>query len=200
MNTRRIVWSIVGLLSVSVTALGGPVTVFTDLEAFRAAAGPLVEIDFTTLPDGSPAPLFVPVQVTPEFNYPDFGVTFSSHEPELLLMGHVQGGATLFAVSKSGIRNWIEADFEPPVYAVAVNTGAVLSVFDLDSNLLAQSPSAGFIGFVSDTPIGLGMIDNNSNGAAITSILFQPVPEPATLLLLGAGAFFVARRRWAHKT
>lgn len=203
MNARRIALSIVGLLLLSVSARAGPVTVFTDSEAFRAAAGPLMEIDFSTLPDGTPSPNFMPIEITPEFNYDHLGVRFSSAAPSLFIVGNVTHD--LLAVSKSGIRNWIEADFEPQVFAIGFTDGAVfgplLSIFDADDQLLAESRSInGFIGMISDDPIDLAVIDENSNGVAITSILFQPVPEPVTLVLLGAGAYFMVRRSRAHKT
>jgi hypothetical protein len=169
---------------------------YTDIDEFRAAAGPLVEIDFTILPNGSPAPVNVPFDVTPEFNYTDWGVTFSSPVPDLRMLSSGEEGGTLSAVShKSGIRSWIEAEFAPPVLAVGVTTRSPFFVYDMNGVLLAQATSPGFIGFTSDIPIALGVIDRNSNGANITSILFHPIPEPVTLLLLGAGALVVVARR-----
>ncbi|MGB2985565.1 MAG: PEP-CTERM sorting domain-containing protein [Phycisphaerae bacterium] len=199
MRFTRIMLSTVVAMSLVAAARAGPVTTFTDLDEFRAAAGSLVEIDFSLSPDGSPSPLDAPIQITPEFNYTDFGVTFSSHEPELRLIGHSEGGGTLFAISESGTRNWIEAQFDPLVYAVAITTGgAVFSIYGAQGERLAESVfESRFVGFTSDVPIDLAVIDGNSNGVNITGMLFRPVPEPVTLLLLGAGALVVARRRKA---
>lgn len=172
------------------------VVAFTDIDEFRAVAGPLVEIDFAVLPDGSPPRGSGEVEITPDFNYTDRGVTFSSPQPILKLLFNPDA-RTLLAGSPSEIRNWIEAEFDPLVIAVGVATIDTLSVYSVDGVLLAESPSAGFVGFASESPIHLAVVDTGSNGAAITSILFEPVPEPVTIILLGAGAFAVVRRRSA---
>jgi hypothetical protein len=170
------------------------VVTYHDIDAFREAAGDLVEIDFDTLPDGSPSPDFTTVDLTPEFNYTDWGVTFSSPVPRLYIVGST--GHALVAISnKSSIRNWIEADFEPPVYALGVMTLAPVAIFGLDNSFLGEFGSAGFIGMISEEPIDLAVIDTNDDGVNVSGFLFRPVPEPASLLLLIAGAFAVARRR-----
>lgn len=189
---------IIAVLLTITKSLDAGVVTFTDINAFRAAAGSLTEIDFTITPDGSPTPLDTPIALTPEFNFTDWGVTFLSPVPELRMMASSSGGGMLFAVSqKSSIRDWIIAEFEPSAFAIGITTSwGILSVFDADSALLAEVPSVdGFAGVVSDTPVAYAIIDRNDNGVSISSLLFQPVPEPATLLLMVAGAWIVARRR-----
>lgn len=186
----------------AVPASGGVVS-YTNIDEFRAAAGDLVEIDFTVLPNGLPSADFGQTDLTPEFNYTDWGVTFSSPVPRLTILAN-QSGASLGAVSnKSSIRNWIEAEFDPPVFAIGFTTGGVfgpyLSVFDANRGLVGESRAInGFLGIVSDVPIDLAIIDENSNGVSIGSILFQPVPEPAAWLLLGAGAWLTFFPPWRH--
>ncbi len=197
MNERHLVYAMVGLLSLAlcVPAQAG-VVVFTDIDEFRAAAGPLVEIDFNTLPDGSPSPLHEIVDITPEFNYTNLGVTFSSPGPLLYVFRSIDG-ASLAASTDSSGHTWLEAEFDPHVFAVGVTIpgGNNLTVFDIQRELLGEVSGGGFLGLISDVSIDLAILDRNTAGVVITSILIQPVPEPATLFLLSAGILLFARRR-----
>ncbi len=62
MNLRRIMLSAVGILCVCITARAGPVTTFTDLDAFLETAGVVVEL----VPD-NPGPYFGGESVTVDF-------------------------------------------------------------------------------------------------------------------------------------
>jgi hypothetical protein len=175
------------------------VQVYFDIDEFRAAAaevgtGVVHEIDFGILPDGTPAPTGgASVQITPDFNYTVHGVTFSSHQPELIVLGHASGGGTLLANSESGIRNWIEVTFSPQVFAVAITAGPpIFTIFDGKGRVLAESVfESEFVGFVSEVPVGIARVDQNSNSASMSRMLFQPIPEPATILMIVLGGVFV---------
>lgn len=121
MSERYLVHTIVGLIFLALAAPArAGVVVFTDIDEFRAAAGPLVEIDFNMLPDGVPSPDFVGVDITPEFNYTEMGVTFSSPVGNLRVVG--SGDHDLLASAQSKFHTWIEAEFEPLTYAIGMNT------------------------------------------------------------------------------
>ncbi len=111
---------------------------YTDVDAFRAAAGNVNEIDFELLPDGSPS--VDETFITPEFNYTDQGVTFSSPFPELF----VAGSPGIFELGAhfpdtSG-RNWIIADLVTPAWAVGIffPGGTTLSIFDVNQDLIGS--------------------------------------------------------------
>ncbi len=191
--------AVLGLLLFATQARAGFVT-YTDVDEFRAAAGNVNEIDFELLPDGSPS--VNETFITPEFNYADQGVTFSSPFPELF----VAGSPGIFELGAhfpdtSG-RNWIIADLVTPATAVGIffpgNT--TLSVFDSDDLLIGSASLAGtgagnFLGIVSDIPIARAIEDRGASFSTMESFLFTPVPEPTTLLLLVAGAVGILARR-----
>lgn len=173
---------------------------FTDLDAFLAAAGDVHEIDFETLPDGTPS--FSGALITPEFNYTDQGVTFSSPFPTL----SVEGSPGFFALGSqfpdTTQRNWIIANLVTPATAVGIffPGDTTLSVYDgndlLIGNVSLSGGGAGlFLGIVSDVPIFSAIEDRGASGETMESFLFTPVPEPATLLLVTAGVRVVLRRR-----
>lgn len=198
--TRHIVLPVVVCVSAlaAVNARAG-IVVFDNIDEFRAAAGPLVEIDFSVLPDGTPTPSSGQFPLTPDFNYSDWGVTFSSPRADLHVLGHPDG-SSLVAISKSSLRNWIDVGLSPDVFAVAFKDASVfgpyLSIYDGDDMLLSEVRAMnGFIGIVSDVPIHLARIDDHSNVAAIGTLLFHPVPEPNTLALLIIGALGFAKRK-----
>jgi hypothetical protein len=199
MNAGRIAWSIVGLLSVCSAARGGAVTVFTDLEAFRAAAGDVHEIDFETLPDGSPS--YFGALITPEFNYAEQGVEFSPKEPLLFISGNPISGFHLTAGSfeSGGPRNWMVAELVAPAYAVGIiyPGDSYLTLYTPDGSFLDTWVFGGsgsrFLGVVSDVPIGTAVIDRMGNSATVESFFYTPVPEPATLTFLAIGAFALLR-------
>jgi hypothetical protein len=179
----------------------GPVTTFTDLEAFLAAAGDVQEIDFETLPDGTPS--VANTLITPEFNYTDQGVTFSSPFP-VLRIGNPHRGLFDLEVfhQDSNARNWIIADFVTPAFAVGIvfPGGTTLSAFDADEQLIvsvsgSHSGAGWFLGVVSDVPIASITQDRGSSYDIMQSFLFTPVPEPGTLLLFAVGLGALMRRR-----
>ncbi len=204
MSPRRIMLSAVGILCVCITVRAGPVTVFTDLDAFLEAAGDVREIDFETLPDGSPS--FSNAEITPEFNYTDQGAEFFSPAPWLFTTGHPETGFNLKAGNihgSGGPRNWIIAELVEPALAVGIlfPGSTRLTIFGAaDQELIATGDFGGgglgrFAGFVSEIPIGFATVDRGIEAESIESFLFVPVPEPATLLLVASGSVILLRRR-----
>ncbi len=199
MRAHAIVWGAVVGLTLSATARAGFVT-YTDVDEFRAAAGNVHEINFELLPDGSPS--VDGTLITPDFNYTDQGVTFSSPFPRL----SVEGSPGFFVLDSqladSSGRNWLIADLVTPATAVGIffPGHTTLSVFDSDDLLIGDASLVGtgggnFLGIVSDIPIARAIEDRGASGESMESFLFAPIPEPTTLLLLGAGAVGVLARR-----
>ncbi|MGB2985563.1 MAG: PEP-CTERM sorting domain-containing protein [Phycisphaerae bacterium] len=204
MRFTRIVLSTVVGVSLAGNASADVVT-FTDLDAFLEAAGDVQEIDFETLPDGTPSVRFTPI--TLEFNYTDQGVTFSSPLPTLQINMLGGGDFYLTTLTDTGLRNWIIADFVTPACAVGIifPGGTTLSGFDGDGQLIASVSGGGsggghFLGIVSDVPIVTATGDRGSSGDAWQSFFFAPVPEPGTFLLVGAGAVALLRRRRSSRS
>ncbi len=197
---QRLAKSIV--LGLAVTAAGrveAGVVTYTDIDAFLAAADDAREIDFETLPDGSPS--VSGTEITPEFNYTGQGVTFSSAAPPLriLLTGEL---FYLTAGIASEPRNWIIADLVTPAWAVGVAFpgSTTLSVFDTKEHLLGSIDHGGsgvgfFAGIVSDEPIAFATADSGTSGEVIGSFLFTPVPEPTTLVMVGVCTVILFLRR-----
>ena len=145
-------------------AEAGVVQTFTDRDAFLAAAGNVREIDFETLPNGNPS--FSGALITPEFNYTNQGVTFSSPFPELRINGSPGGFSLLSINHDTGARNWLIADFVIPAVAVGIvfSGHTTLSAFDGNERLLASifggAPGGGhFLGIVSSIPIDIAIGD-----------------------------------------
>ena len=186
-----------------VHAGGGVQTFVEDFEGFVEAAGPgLLEIDFETLPDGSPSEGGTPI--TKDFNYTEQGVFFWPPVPDLFVGGNEVNGFSLRADSELGIETtWITADLVVPAFAVGTffPGDTTLSVFDQDGNLIVTESFFGggpghFIGIVSDTPIAFSINESFTNIEGISSYLFVPVPEPGTVVLLAlASAALCCRRR-----
>ena len=179
------------------SARAGIVT-FTDLDAFLAAAGDVHEINFETFPNGSPS--VGGTYLTPEFNYTDQGVTFSSPNDAPAIVGG-DGYFILRVGGPSEQRNWIIMDFTTPAFAVGIvyPGGTELSVFDANGNLIGSAVDPGpgterFLGFLSDQPITRAIADRGGSTEVIDSFLFTPVPEPGTALLLAVGAAALLRR------
>jgi hypothetical protein len=186
-------------------SVAGTVQSFTDIDEWRMAAagvgtGVVHEIDFETLPDGSPS--FFGALITDEFNYTAQGVTFFPHALTLEIAGHEETGFGLFAGYGTGVpRNWIIGELVTPAAAIGVlfPGGTNISVFDQSGLLLGTEHFGGngpnFGGFVSQEAIGSVVIDRGSNIELLQSFLFTPIPEPATFLLMSAGVFCLIRRK-----
>lgn len=184
------------------TARGGTFQAFVnDFDGFVEAAGEVTIIDFETLPDGNRA--FSGALITPEFNYTDLGVTFSTQAPRLNISGNPISGFNLCACpeqSNDPNRNWIIADFVDSVSAVGFfyggrSTLTIFNEFEIDfANVgFAGSGSGFFVGLVSEDPIAFATADAGRNSEIINSFAFAPIPEPATLVLFGIGAAAVIR-------
>jgi hypothetical protein len=177
---------------------------YTDIDEFRAAAGPLVEIDFETLPDGNPS--FFGARITPEFNYSDLGVEFFSHIPELYINGS-PGGFGLRAGpfdTSTGPPNWLIADLVIPATAVGIFfPGDTTIVLFNESNKFMGNWASGesglsFFGVVANgDPIGSMIVNRGDDFETITSFHFTPIPEPsgAILMLFGVAALIFKRVR-----
>ena len=204
---RRGMYVFVGFVGmaavVPVQAGGGVQTFVEDFEGFVKAAGPgLLEIDFETLPDGSPSE--AGVEITKEFNYDGQGVFFSAPVPILEIAGNPVNGYSLDAFSEGQIDpTWIDAFLLTPASAVGVffSGSTIFSAFDTDGDLIVTDQFFGagtdhFIGFVSDVPIGFTMNNSDPGLEVIQSYVFVPVPEPGTavLLALASGALCCRRR------
>lgn len=192
----------VGSFSLPVPAVAGPV-LFTTEAAFRAAVGDVQEIDFQTLPDGTPS--HFGAFITPEFNYTEQGAEFFSYASDLFIAGS-PGGFDLFAGSfemSIGPRTWLIADPVEPALAVGFELpgGSSLRVYGVDGMLMLAAPvgasGSNFVGVHSpEDPIGRIELDRGSDRERIGRFVFAPVPEPATLvfLLLGSAVGVRARR------
>lgn len=178
-----------------------PVCTFpNDLGGFSLAAGQLRTIDFERLPDGSPA--YGGALITPQFNYTNQGVTFSPALGLLEIVGSLPGNHDLLADAlMPGVVNSIIADFVLPTTAVGIYfpDQTTLYAYDQQGSLLGSVSFGpvvtGFMGIVADTPIAHAVISRGIEAEEIESFVFNPTPEPGTLLLLGLGWPVLLRRR-----
>ena len=203
MHISRIILSAGIVAMAAVFAQADPILFVNDYEGFVEAAGDVQTIDFETLPDGSPSEFGV--EITPEFNYTDQGVTFFSQAPRLMIVGSEETGFDLGAYpeqSNDPTRNWIIAEPVEPALALGYFFGghSTLSAFDSEGALIETVTFAAggpglFLGIVVDSEIAWATADDGDNTASIDSFLFTPISEPATLILLTLGAVMVIRRR-----
>ncbi|MGB2985711.1 MAG: hypothetical protein WBE26_07485 [Phycisphaerae bacterium] len=208
MRFTRIILSTVMAMSLVAAARAGPVQTFTDIDAFLEAAGEVREIDFETLPDGTPSYMFA--EITPEFNYTGQGVEFFAHVPPLWIHGCEEGGFRLCACPQDsqGPLNWIIAELVEPASAVGIafRGGTTLTIGDADGSAQLETWTwAGggelFLGVISDIPIGRAYVGGfagvppGSDVEMIESFFFTPVPEPVSLVLLASGVLIVLGRR-----
>ena len=205
MGTTRIIWTPVAVtvILLASTARAGPVTTFTDIDAFLEAAGDVREIDFETLPDGTPS--FSGALITAGSNYADQGAFFSPAAPILQIAGNPISGFNLRAGrdGSGGPRNWIIAELVEPALAVGIlfPGSTRLSIFGAaNQELIATEQFGGgglglFGGFVSETPIGSVTMDTGNEAESIGSFLFVPIPDPVTLVLVALGALLLPRHR-----
>jgi hypothetical protein len=203
MNTRRsFVPSAIALFALlSSPSTQADIVSFTSIDAFLDAVDDIQILDFATLPDGSPSIPGTPI--TPDFNYTDQGVTFSSPFPVLRIGFPSDAGLGLDVQNPdSGARNWLIADFAPPVSAVGVTFPghSTLSIYGGNNQLLDSLSYGGggfgfFLGFVSDTPIYRAIGDRGASFQTWDTMFYAPVPEPATFLLMTFGAVCLIGRR-----
>lgn len=180
---------------------------FTDIDSFRAAAGELIEINFDIRPDN--LPLRNAVEITPTFNFADWGVIFSAVGP-LLQSTDANGSVLRKSTDPTPVEPWdgppathfIAADFLSPVSAVGIMVpqAVTLTVFDVQDRLVAtlsngENPSDSFIGVVSDVPLGRVVANTGSYLTVFDSVHLAFMPEPPTLILLAFGLAAIRRRR-----
>ncbi len=195
----RFMRCVIVVLALAATARAGVVT-YTNLDDFLEAAGDVREIDFETLPDGSPA--YFAAEITPDFNYVAQGVEFAAHAGSLFIGGNATFGFNLFAgeFGSGGPRNWMIAEFVEPATAVGILFGGnkILDVYSehglLASRIFGGSGGPFFLGVTSDPPIVSVTIDERGNRAEIGSFFFAPIPEPATAVLLAVGGLWLFGR------
>lgn len=197
--------AVVGWFAFAAPTRAGVVTFLDDFDGFVEAAGPgLLEIDFETLPDGSPSQ--AGVEITLDFNYTDQGVTFTPLVPILEIAGNPIGGFGLLALDPKDILDTaIISELVMPASAVGMFFPGftLLSAFDEEGNVIAVIPSGGagphFVGIVSDVPIALTVNTRHTPIERINSYLFVPIPEPSTLGLLTFGALLALRGRMGRR-
>ncbi|MBU0718486.1 MAG: PEP-CTERM sorting domain-containing protein [Planctomycetes bacterium] len=188
----------------SAAQAGEVLTFLNDYEGFLEAAGEVQTIDFETLPDGSPS--YAGADITPDFNYTSQGATFLSPVPVLEIRGNPVSGFGLTADSyPSNERNWIIVDLDVPASAIGLFYPSVttVSAFDAEGALIASETFGGlgsvFHGIMSETPIASATIDRNTTSESIHSFYLTPIPEPASVLLLGFGSLVLLCRKRPHQ-
>jgi len=195
----RVICFTVCLAAVAMPVNADVLTFEDDYPGFVEAAGPLSEIDFETLPDGSPS--MSSVEITDTFNYDDQGVHFSAPFPYPYIAGNPESGFDL-QVFQNFEDTWIIGDLITPAQAVGGFFGGTteLCAFDDIGSEIAcviySDPGPGnFVGIVSDVPIHSLTFSDGTNSESIDAFVFSPVPEPGTLALIGSGVLLLIRRR-----
>jgi hypothetical protein len=180
------------------TASGAVQVFINDYAGFQDAAGPLLMIDFQTLPDGSPSEAGIPITKT--FNYDAQGAHFSSPLTDPFIVGNVmsQFGFDLATRVTFPQRTWIDAQLTTPARAVGVLYPGTTRLFtyDVAGQLIAQihygaGGGGNFLGIISDIPIHYARVDRGSDIEDLHSFMFVPVPEPGSAMMLLFGAVLV---------
>lgn len=173
-----------------------------DYAGFHAASPSLSTIDFETLPDGSPS--VAGTQITETFNYDLQGAHFAAPLSPPRVTGNSTFGYHLTALEFFPDRTWIDVRLTTPAKAVGIffPGGTRLYAYDQQGSLIAWSYYSGsgdsfFLGITSETLIGSVKMDRGSNIEQINEFLFAPIPEPATMALLGIFLPVLLARRFA---
>jgi hypothetical protein len=151
---------------------------------------PLQFINFETLPNGQPS--ISGTQITPSFNYTHLGVTFSAPVGTPIIGGSGPGDHDLRVLAFSPpAHTWLRADFSHPSLGAGIwfNGATALTAFDANDSVIASmsygfSGGPWFVGIYSEIPIAYVTADRGSNVSVISDFIFNPIPEPASALLL----------------
>ena len=153
-----------------------------DFVGFDEATGPLNDIDFETLPDGTPS--IAGTLITPQFNYGGQGVEFTAGTvadvPPMIIAGNPTTGFDLRAQGDSGADVGIRIDFPSSVSAAGIffpgnTTLTIFSEFGLEIDTVSFSGSGSdfFLGFASATPIEFAIVSRGSDIESIQSLVFS---------------------------
>jgi len=174
-----------------------------DYEGFAEVAGPLSVIDFETDPNGDPPQ--TGDELTETFNYDEQGIHFSAgypYPPWPYPMFSSVGPYDLTVMAPTFGHTWIIGEFTVPALAIGGFFGGdtTLCAFDEVGTEIAcvtygSGENGNFVGIVSPDPIHAFTFDDGDWVETIHSVEFSPVPEPGTLLLMGAGAALLLRWR-----
>lgn len=191
--------------SVTNAAATPVLTVYNSRAAWEAAVGgSFVEQNFNSFTSGVSYE-FGPVDVG-DFSVSVSGTTFGFvwHNIGPDGVGNDVNG-TPQVNAATGPAGGTSFSFDSPIYAFGANwqgvSDARTTSFNVDGATLAiPNLTGGFFGFVSDTPFSselLFLSSGDPDGFGIDDVVYasNPVPEPTTLALLGAGLVAVRARR-----
>ena len=209
MCSRRVVYfSLLITLFAAISTKADTVTLFTDRAAFLAAATNLQNITFEGIaPPGS--------VTAPLASLTLLGVTFSDSPQTIFVVDEnffaptfqfgsgssLTGGVGMTATLPAGITA-IGSDIMTALVS-GVAFQIVLSTGDVFTVPAGSNGTRNFAGFISDVPItsirfnrqaGIPVFDNFVFGQSVP----RPVPEPATVALMGAGLGGLLLKRRHH--
>lgn len=173
-----------------------------DYPGFHAASPSLSTIDFETLPDGSPS--VAGTRITETFNYDLQGAHFTAPLSPPRIAGNATFGYGLISLEFFPDVTWIDARLITPAKAVGIYFagGTRLYAYDQVGELIAWTYYSGsgdsfFLGILSETLIGSVKVIRGGSTERINAFLFAPIPEPATMALLGIFLPVLLARRFA---